>query len=186
MPKKINKRSDVRVKQLKKKPVKPKSKAKPKATPKVKITYQKLPKEGCCTDVLKTGQAYAIPFGFRDIMGTQRIDTGTDSNRLSTTKPTMRDASTEVITIRVPKQPKPAMVSPETGSVPELPSASQIIRSSIPRLVRQPKKNSRAELENRYEAMTGSRYSGVPLSYQEFRFMVEREQNLPSFIQKKI
>lgn len=38
------------------------------------IIYRTIREKGCCTDVLKTGQAYVIPFGFRDVKGTQRID----------------------------------------------------------------------------------------------------------------
>ena len=67
MPKKEQgKKKQIKPKKEKKskKPAKPKTLARA-ATPK---THQP-----CCTDVLKTGQAYAIPFGFSDLKGTTRL-----------------------------------------------------------------------------------------------------------------
>ena len=48
------------------------------ATPKTSLGVRKgagppTPHQPCCTDVLKTGQAYAIPFGFSDLKGTTRL-----------------------------------------------------------------------------------------------------------------
>jgi hypothetical protein len=63
MPKKIDKK---KTKVIKKKVVK-------KKIPKIVIYTQALPRTKCCTDVEKTGEAYSIPYGFRDLAGTQRL-----------------------------------------------------------------------------------------------------------------
>jgi hypothetical protein len=63
MPKKIDKKKQ---KVIKKKVVK-------KTVPKIVIYTQPLPRTKCCTDVEKTGEAFSIPYGFRDLAGTQRI-----------------------------------------------------------------------------------------------------------------
>jgi hypothetical protein len=73
MPKKIDKKKKVIKKKATKKPKETKPKeTKPKATP-IIIYTQKLPRTKCCVDGEKTGEAYSIPFGFRDLAGTQRL-----------------------------------------------------------------------------------------------------------------
>jgi len=65
-------------KEMKKKSlVKPKKRAAkkkqlPKAKP-IQIITQKLPKEKCCTDPIKSGQAYTIPLGFTDRLGAMPV-----------------------------------------------------------------------------------------------------------------
>jgi hypothetical protein len=61
-----------------KKPKKPIGQAKVKKVKKPKgqamvIINQKLPQTKCCTDPLKSGQAYTIPLGYTDRLGTMRI-----------------------------------------------------------------------------------------------------------------
>jgi len=47
-------------------------------TPVVKYIFtERVPKKKCCTDVEKTGQAYTIPFGYADRLGTTRLETPT-------------------------------------------------------------------------------------------------------------
>jgi len=41
----------------------------------VYIFTERVPNKKCCTDVYKSGQAYTIPFGFMDRLGTTRIET---------------------------------------------------------------------------------------------------------------
>jgi hypothetical protein len=41
----------------------------------VYIFTERVPNKKCCTDVYKSGQAYTIPFGFSDRLGTTRIPT---------------------------------------------------------------------------------------------------------------
>jgi hypothetical protein len=41
----------------------------------VYIFTERVPNKKCCTDVYKSGQAYTIPFGFSDRLGTTRLPT---------------------------------------------------------------------------------------------------------------
>jgi hypothetical protein len=209
---------------------KPKSKPKPKATkkntkpstkPKVEtpvplgpLAKPKVVKQPCCTDVLKTGQAFTVPLGFSDYKGTMRIQEPTVSTKdnvlgsVASVKqtvpslifvqptdmgePTTLDSTKGItkgitdVTIMRPgpvrtgvkktiRVPKPAQLSPipEPAQFSFVPPNYEEVQASISRTIRVPRKNSRAELENRYEAMTGSRYSGPNLTNAEFRQMVE-------------
>lgn len=89
MPKKIDKKKKVIKKKVSKK--KPKSNVKEKKPPTVKpptivIHTQRLPKTKCCTEVNKTGEGYTIPFGYKDLKGTEPI---TPAVSKATTKKTM-------------------------------------------------------------------------------------------------
>lgn len=80
MPKKI-KQNPKKKPEPKKKPIKTATKKKPiktatvrtpkdnKKKPVIAIIQQKLPKEKCCTDPIKSGQAYTIPIGFTHRLG---------------------------------------------------------------------------------------------------------------------
>lgn len=196
---------------------KPKPKAKPKKTAKPKVLPTKPPvvmreKTPCCTDVLKTGQAYTLPLGFVDYKGTQRIGQEPkqtvettvplwpsakpfktlgeeptsiipSAKKSSVSTTTTADVSTQVDTIRVARRPQPTVPSAN----PTVPLASaplptieesetpvqRLLRSGVIQTIKVPKKNSRADLENRYEAMTGGKYSGPKLTNAEFRELVE-------------
>ena len=66
------------IKKDKKKKTTNKRSERKKKTAKPKVVYimtQKLPKEKCCTDVKKTGEAYTVPIGFADLAGTRRLGT---------------------------------------------------------------------------------------------------------------
>lgn len=212
---------------------KPKSKPKPKATkkdtkpstkPKVPLAKPKVvvirEKKPCCTDVLKTGQAFTVPLGFSDYKGTMRIQEPTVSTKdnvlgsvdsVKQTVPSVKPKTPSLIfvqptdmaepttldstgitkgitdvTIMRPgpvrtgikqpiRVPKPAQLSPieEPLTVTNTPS--------LFRRVRFPRRNSRAELEIRYEVITGSRYSGPKLTNAQFRELVEfasKEKNV--------
>jgi len=105
MPKKIDKKkTKVIKKKATKKPKETKPKeTKPKATP-IIIYTQKLPRTKCCTDVEKTGEAYSIPFGFRDLAGTQRL-----SQTLVPAKPIAQAKETISIQTQTNK-PKPKLI----------------------------------------------------------------------------
>jgi hypothetical protein len=209
----------------------------------------------CCVDVLKTGQAYSVPLGFKDYKGTERIDNKTSNLPTKqvvnspfaiaptvaspkpktpslifvqptdmgvpttlgpnkditimrpgpvktgvkkiiripkpsvplTTQKINTDASTQV---DKPKTPSVIFVQPTDMGVPTTlgpnkditirepeqfsfaPPNYEEVETSIRRTIRVPRRNSREELENRYEAITGSRYSGPKLTYVEFRELV--------------
>jgi len=83
---------------LKKQVIKKKKVIKKKTTkemPKpIYIITQKLPREKCCTDVKKTGQAYSIPLGFVDRLGTTRLGSEnkvTESDKLSSSKEPLKE-----------------------------------------------------------------------------------------------
>jgi len=72
-----------------------KKKLKKKATKKTKeiapvvkyIFTERVPKKKCCTDVEKTGQAYTIPFGYADRLGTTRLSESTTPSKVPPIKP---------------------------------------------------------------------------------------------------
>jgi hypothetical protein len=196
---------------------KPKSKPKPKATkkntkpstkPKVVVIREKKP---CCTDVLKTGQAFTVPLGFSDYKGTMRIQEPTVSMKdnvlgsvdsVKQTVPSVKPKTPSLIFVQptemgVPttldstgitkgitdvtimrpgpvrtgvtqiiRVPKPAQLSP-------IEEPLTVTNTPLSRRVRFPRRNSRAELEIRYEVINGSRYSGPKLTYAQFRKLVE-------------
>jgi hypothetical protein len=82
-------------KDKKKKVIKPKKKStKKKVAKPIVIITQKLPREKCCTDVTKTGEAYTIPFGFMNRLGaitepkqTKSIGTSTSTSTETINKP---------------------------------------------------------------------------------------------------
>ena len=88
MPKKIDKKKKVIKKKVSKK--KPKSNVKEtkpvSKAPTIVIHTQRLPKTKCCTEVNKTGEGYTIPFGYKDLKGTEPI---TPTVSKATTKKTM-------------------------------------------------------------------------------------------------
>ena len=58
------------------------------------IFTERVPKKKCCTDVTKTGQAYTIPFGFADRLGTTRLETPTPTSApLKATLPSVKPIS---------------------------------------------------------------------------------------------
>ncbi len=116
MPKKIDKKKPKATVVSLKKVIKKKATKKPKETkPKAQgrnqdfstpiiIYTQKLPRTKCCTDVEKTGEAYSIPFGFRDLAGTQRL-----SQTLVPAKPIAQAKETISIQTQTNK-PKPKLI----------------------------------------------------------------------------
>ena len=200
----------------------------------------------CCTDVLKTGQALTVPFGYSDYKGTQRLQTplvqpsADETFRQNQIKPTIakKEYNANKIMSLITTQPvemgepsitpvnkkisivnqkendinkimsliktqpvemgepsttpvnkKISIVNPmkdlvEPTPIPAKPrpinllrpipsNAPEVVREAVSTMPKPPRKNSRAELENRYEAITGSRYSGIQLDYSQFRKMVE-------------
>lgn len=107
MPKKIDKKKKV----IKKKATKKPKDTKPKATP-IIIYTQKLPRTKCCVDGEKTGEAYSIPFGFRDLAGTQRISqtlggVSQTPTKTSVNKPISIETQTESNLVPIETQTEP-------------------------------------------------------------------------------
>ena len=76
MPKKTDKKkTKVTNKKTKKTNIKtkPKTKSAIVKPPTIVIHTERLPKTKCCTEVSKTGEGYTIPFGYKDLKGTEPI-----------------------------------------------------------------------------------------------------------------
>lgn len=166
------------------------------------IITQKLPREKCCTDVTKSGEAYTIPVGFTQRLGaimplTKNVSTSTETQA-------------DIIPFKdyVPKG-LPEALRPSLGFIKEenhlaKPEATLFKPISLPYYeeeqqptieeqiqeitqtegsLRQkrkyekkkqgPRRNSIADLEQRYTAVTGYIYVGPTLKVKDFQQLVE-------------
>jgi hypothetical protein len=125
----------------KKKAMKPKTPSKKTIKAKPAVTIIK--PTPCCTDVLKTGQAYTVPLGFMDYKGTQRINqippvstpsqppkvmTADANTQATKPKVSTSESFTQVDTIRILKAKRPVRLEEPTITTEPIKKKISIIR----------------------------------------------------------
>lgn len=119
---------------LKKKVIKPKKKTTKKkkvtkANKPIVIITQKLPKEKCCTDVKKSGEAYTVPFGFADLAGTRRLGTEVTQKETEVVKPIKTMNEIPKVEKLIPKGPlkiDEGILAKLNQTKPSIPSVADI------------------------------------------------------------
>jgi hypothetical protein len=168
-----------KIKKPKKKIIKKKKVAKP--TPIIIIT-QKLPKEKCCTDVTKSGEAYTIPIGFSDRLGTLRLglepkQTKNVSISTSTESQPRTEISTQTDIIPLKPLAKPISLpyyEEQQSTIEEQTENPMKEKRKYEKRKEGPRRNSMLDLEQRYTAITGFIYAGPNLKAKDFQQLVEK------------
>lgn len=193
MPKKIDKKKKV----IKKKVVKKKIAKAKEIKPTIVIHTQRLPKTKCCTEVNKTGEGYTIPFGYKDLKGTEPITPPVTNKTLSKKTTEIETQTEEPIKITKPlvkarrtKQEMSEAKQMEREDISSInlglskyenkPTTAIEIKSEIePVIAKKLRKNSIEDLQQRYYDQTGE-FMNLRKGYKikDFKELVEKLEQL--------
>jgi hypothetical protein len=146
------------------------------------IITQKLPREKCCTDVTKSGEAYTIPVGFTQRLGailplTKNVSTSTQADIIPFIKEENHLAKPEATLLKPISLPYYEEEQQPTTEeqIQEISQTEGSLRQKrkYEKKKQGPRRNSIADLEQRYTAVTGYIYVGPTLKVKDFQQLVE-------------